>query len=77
VLASTSKTYAGRDICLPGSGLAELARLTQVNIPPRATASHAGYSGRGLLPMLDVVMLVIGLGFFALSVGYAVACDRL
>jgi hypothetical protein len=27
--------------------------------------------------MLDVVMLAIGLGFFALSVGYAYACDRL
>jgi K+-transporting ATPase KdpF subunit len=27
--------------------------------------------------MLDVVMLAIGLGFFALSVGYAMACDRL
>jgi hypothetical protein len=27
--------------------------------------------------MLDVVMLAVGLGFFALSVGYAMACDRL
>ena len=27
--------------------------------------------------MLDLVMLAIGLGFFALSIGYAVACDRL
>ena len=27
--------------------------------------------------MLDIVMLVIGLGFFALSVGYAQFCDRL
>jgi len=27
--------------------------------------------------MLDVVVLAIGLGFFALSVGYATACDRL
>jgi hypothetical protein len=28
-------------------------------------------------PMLDVIMLAIGLGFFALSVGYTIACDRL
>jgi hypothetical protein len=28
-------------------------------------------------PMLDVVMLAIGLGFFVLTVGYAFACDRL
>jgi len=27
--------------------------------------------------MSDIIMLAIGLGFFALSVGYAVACDRL
>jgi hypothetical protein len=28
-------------------------------------------------PMLDVIMLALGLGFFALSVGYTIACDRL
>jgi hypothetical protein len=28
-------------------------------------------------PMLDVIVLTIGLGFFALSVGYTIACDRL
>jgi hypothetical protein len=27
--------------------------------------------------MLDIVMLAIGLGFFALSIGYAYVCDRL
>jgi hypothetical protein len=27
--------------------------------------------------MLDVVMLALGLGFFVLSVGYTIACDRL
>jgi len=27
--------------------------------------------------MLDVIMIAIALGFFALSVGYTVACDRL
>jgi hypothetical protein len=29
------------------------------------------------LPMLDIIMLAIGLGFFALSVGYVYACDGL
>jgi hypothetical protein len=28
-------------------------------------------------PMLDVLMLAIGLAFFVLSIGYAFACDRL
>jgi len=27
--------------------------------------------------MLDFIMLAIGLVFFALSVGYTIACDRL
>jgi len=27
--------------------------------------------------MMDVLMLAMGLAFFALSVGYTVACDRL
>jgi len=27
--------------------------------------------------MFDLIMLAIGLGFFALSVGYAYACDQL
>ena len=27
--------------------------------------------------MLDVILLVLGFAFFALSIGYAYACDRL
>ena len=27
--------------------------------------------------MLDLIMLAVALGFFALSVGYTIACDRL
>jgi hypothetical protein len=27
--------------------------------------------------MLDILMLVLGLGFFAASIGYAYACERL
>ena len=27
--------------------------------------------------MLDLIMVAAGLAFFALSIGYAVACDRL
>jgi hypothetical protein len=29
------------------------------------------------LPMLDLLMIAMGLAFFALSVGYTIACDRL
>jgi uncharacterized membrane protein len=27
--------------------------------------------------MLDVIMLAVGLGFFALAIGYTIACDHL
>ncbi|MBR1222758.1 hypothetical protein JQ557_32485 [Bradyrhizobium sp. U87765 SZCCT0131] len=27
--------------------------------------------------MLDIIVLALGFGFFALSIGYAYACDRL
>jgi len=27
--------------------------------------------------MLDIIVLAMGLGFFAVSVGYTIACDRL
>jgi hypothetical protein len=29
------------------------------------------------LKMLDLIMLAIGIAFFALSIGYVYACDRL
>jgi hypothetical protein len=29
------------------------------------------------IAMLDLLMLALGLGFFALTVGYAYACERL
>jgi preprotein translocase subunit SecG len=32
---------------------------------------------RGASTMLDVIVLAIGVVFFALSIGYAYACDRL
>ena len=37
-----------------------------------------GATGAGRsIQMLDIIMLGLGLGFFALSVGYAYACDQL
>jgi hypothetical protein len=28
-------------------------------------------------PMLDIIMLALGLGFFVLAIGYTYACERL
>jgi hypothetical protein len=44
----------------------------------QAHACLGGAAGAaGSTEMLDIIMLAIGLGFFALSVGYAMACDQL
>jgi len=29
------------------------------------------------MQMMDIIMLALGLAFFALSVGYTIVCDRL
>jgi len=43
----------------------------------RDSVARQGICSPGSMHMLDVVLLALGLGFFALSVGYAYACDRL
>ncbi|WP_441244294.1 hypothetical protein [Tardiphaga sp. 768_D3_N2_1] len=50
--------------------------------PDRASGARAVcpaplQSSHQELPMLDVVMLALGLGFFILTLGYAYACERL
>jgi hypothetical protein len=42
----------------------------------RPAAMPAGCT-LGVQPMLDVLLLAGGLGLFAITVGYAYACDRL
>jgi hypothetical protein len=33
--------------------------------------------GDGAFQMMDLILVAIGIGFFALSVGYAYSCERL
>jgi hypothetical protein len=48
------------------------------NLPGGNSATAAaGNKRRKEHLMLDVVMLALGLGFFAVAVGYAYACERL
>jgi hypothetical protein len=62
-----------------------LKRIPTLRILIRINAEEckwtlAGYGAVGAgrsTEMLDVIMLAIGLGFFALSVGYTMACDQL
>jgi len=49
---------------------------TSTSRPEPISIGH-GELRKGAIQMLDVIMLAIGLGFFALSVGYAYACERL
>jgi hypothetical protein len=52
--------------------------VSEHSVPRRkpSTARTALFIARSI-HMLDIVMLAIALVFFALSVGYTVACDRL
>ena len=55
--------------------------MIHVKAAPRAEINilkePARRAAEGDTAMMDIVMLTIGLGFFALTVGYAFACDRL
>ena len=56
-----------------------------MRLVPPVTATNAGDSRYPLLPrmthrstpMLDVLMLALALGLFALAIGYTYACERL
>jgi hypothetical protein len=56
------------------------ARVPELD-PDRCIASgsllYAASARPGRTEMLDIILLAIGFGFFALSVGYAMACDQL
>jgi hypothetical protein len=45
-------------------------------VAPRTAPSAAQFIARSI-PMLDVILVAAALGFFALSIGYTIACDRL
>ena len=44
---------------------------------PECSATRTGPFIAGSITMLDIILVAAGLGFFALSVGYTIACDRL
>jgi hypothetical protein len=44
------------------------------NADSRRAAAHMTHRST---PMLDVLMLALGFGFFALAIGYTYACERL
>lgn len=56
-----SKTYAADGTSWPSTALASTPALHVVQ-------EH---------PMMDILMLALGLGFFVAGIGYAYACERL
>ena len=66
-----SKSYAHRDnsrLRSSSQGAARTAGCPQLAARP---------IGKGAEPMLDVILLIAGLAFFALSIAYAFGCDSL
>jgi hypothetical protein len=43
----------------------------------KAVFSARGPRRTGNIPMLDILMLTLALGFFVAGIGYAYACERL
>jgi hypothetical protein len=59
-----------------------LRALIHINSARRPSAPSGIYRQSGAfiarrIPMMDVVMLAIGLAFFTVSIAYVYACDRL
>jgi hypothetical protein len=63
-----------------GAGMAAFVcalLIRQDRTPPSGFCCPTGDFIARSIPMMDVVMLAIGFVFFALSIGYVYACDRL
>jgi hypothetical protein len=50
--------------------------LIAIPVPRRRSCRRPDRSTKEHL-MLDILVLALGLGFFAVSIGYAYACERL
>jgi hypothetical protein len=59
-----------------GGGFFPILRQCQ-KAPQGAWFAKRAELSPGAWSMLDILMIALALGFFALSVGYTVACDRL
>jgi hypothetical protein len=44
---------------------------------PREKVAPDIWAQRGVFSMMDILMLALGFGFFALAIGYTYACERL
>lgn len=67
---------------MPPVACANREPVAPLTVSTRSTARHRAASQRrrpdmGVTKMLDVILVALGLAFFALSIGYAYACESL
>jgi hypothetical protein len=70
VSADDSRSKSAQAFC---ELLMRIRAVHRQGIPLHGTELRVGRS----IQMFDLIMLAIGLSFFALSIGYVYACDRL
>lgn len=51
--------------------------FAQVDRGGQRAAAVIGIYPQGDIRMLDLILIALGIGFFALSIAYVYACDRL
>jgi hypothetical protein len=51
--------------------------FAQVDRGEQRAAAVIGIYPQGDIRMLDLILITLGIGFFALSIAYVYACDRL
>ena len=73
--ASLSISYAALDKYPHAKHPSALRQINAASSVRVAARLAEGY--RKEQPMLDLILLALGLGFFAVSVAYAFGCDRL
>jgi hypothetical protein len=80
-MALVSKTYArggtsARSKVLVGVVEMDCASFHSLTRSPEKCSTEAKGATRSI-SMMDILMLALGFGFFALAIGYTYACERL
>jgi hypothetical protein len=79
--ADLSKTYGGRGICAVHRmrQVGSFPKMVCRKVPlPRCADDCFNLIRRDRsIPMMDVLMIAFGVGFFVAAVGYTYACERL
>jgi hypothetical protein len=64
-------------LCIDEPQALRILDLRQDRASPGAISACTQLFIARSIHMLDVILMAVALGFFALSIGYTIACDRL